>query len=601
MSTGSRTLSVVVYRCTGARIWLGARRTNGHHNKNHKGVNSINCTMERLDLATYSKEIKQNYDRLISGELSYVIYTTQKDSSLKPTVQGDGDINEFVTEFEEGAVQFGYIRVNPYGSDVQKILLVGWCPDSAPLKSKVSFSNNVAEVGRILHYHVQVTARDPDDLDVDDLLKTVSNASGARYSIQSLPQSSAPKTTRPAPKPAPKPAKTEEPAPPKPSRSIPPKPATAPAPAKPAEQDDEWGGEEEIQERDFSKKPLETLPSAYKPTKVDIETLRKGPSQTTSSQPATVSLSLGDGRLSSLPKPKVTNSVASKFQEVVQPSFGSKPSFGAPPKRDEHVSSGLNRNFGATNGKTPAQIWAEKKGQFKDVETDSKPVNAEPEEEINVHVNDVKAKLEALKTEEEANQAFPPPPVRSSFPPPPVRTVPKEEEKEEEEKELEPAPAFASAPAPAPPTGPRPAASAAPSAAPTAVAEYDYEAAEDNEIGFAEGETIVDIKFVDEDWWLGTNAAGKSGLFPATYVVLNEKKDDEEPAAEEVPEPKSEPEASKGLTAVAEYDYDATEDNEISFKEQDIITEIEQVDEDWWLGSCNGERGLFPANYVKLQ
>ncbi|KAG7891300.1 hypothetical protein KL905_004340 [Ogataea polymorpha] len=550
--------------------------------------------MERLDLATYSKEIKQNYDKLISGELSYVIYTTQQDSSLKPTVQGDGDINEFVTEFEEGAVQFGYIRVNPYGSDVQKILLLGWCPDSAPLKSKVSFSNNVAEVGRILHYHVQVTARDPDDLDVDDLLKTVSNASGARYSIQSLQQSSAPKTTKPAPKPVPKSAKTEQPAPAKPAIGTPLRPASTPVSAKPAEQDDEWGGEEEIQERDFSKKPLETLPSAYKPTKVDIETLRKGPSQTTSSQPATVSVSLGDGRLSSLPKPKVTNSVASKFQEVVQPSFGSKPSFGAPPKRDEHVSSGLNRNFGATNGKTPAQLWAEKKGQFKDVETDSKPVNAVSEEETNVHVNDIRANLEALKTEDEPKPAFPPPPVRSSFPPPPVRTVPKEEEEKQTEPEQE------KKSAPSPPTTPRPAAAA--SAAPTAVAEYDYEAAEDNEIGFAEGEVIVDIKFVDEDWWLGTNAAGKTGLFPATYVVLNEKKD-EEPAAEQVPEPEPEPEpeTSKGLTAVAEYDYDATEDNEISFKEQDIITEIEQVDEDWWLGSCNGERGLFPANYVTLQ
>ncbi|KAG7806415.1 hypothetical protein KL921_004812 [Ogataea angusta] len=560
--------------------------------------------MERLDLATYSMEIKQYYDNLISGELSYVIYTTQKDSSLKPTVQGDGDINEFVTEFEEGAVQFGYIRVTPYGSDVQKILLVGWCPDSAPLKSKVSFSNNVAEVGRILHYHVQVTARDPDDLDVDDLLKTVSNASGARYSIQSLPQSSAPRTTKPAPKPVPKAAKTEEPAPPKPARMNPPKPATAPAPAKPAEQDDEWGGEEEIQERDFSRKPLETLPSAYKPTKVDIEALRNGPSQTTSSQPATVSLSLGDGRLSSLPKPKVTNSVASKFQEVVQPSFGSKPSFGAPPKREDHVSSGLNRNFGATNGKTPAQLWAEKKGQYKDVETDSKPVNAESEEETNVHVDDVRAKLEALKTEDEPRQAFPPPPVRSSFPPPPVRAVPKEEKEEEEKKESEPEEEkesqVAPEPAPAPPTAPRPA-PAAPSAAPTAVAEYDYEPAEDNEIGFAEGEVIVDIKFVDEDWWLGTNAAGKTGLFPATYVVLNEKNDAEESAVEEAPEPEPEPQTSKGLTAVAEYDYDATEDNEISFKEQDVITEIEQVDEDWWLGSCNGKRGLFPANYVKLQ
>ncbi|KAH3661872.1 hypothetical protein OGAPHI_006051 [Ogataea philodendri] len=557
--------------------------------------------MERLDLATYSKEIKQDYDKVVSGELTYVIYTTLKDSSLKPTVHGDGDINEFITEFEEGAVQFGYIRVNPYGSDVQKLLLVGWCPDSAPLKSKVSFSNNVAEVGRILHYHVQVTARDPDDLDVDDLLKTVGNASGARYSIQTLQGTKS--TSKAAPKPVSKPAPKPAPVP-KPIQQKP----VAPKPVK-ADPEDEWDGEEEIQERDFSKKPLETLPSAYKPTKVDIDALRKGPSQTTNSEPATVSLSLGDGRLSSLPKPKVNNSVASKFQEVVQPSFGSKPAFGAPPK-EEHPSGGLSRNFGSTNGKTPAQIWAEKKGQYKDLGHDSKPVNAETPDESEVDVGDVKSKFEALKVADEPkaepkSTSFPPPPVRSSFPPPPVRSVPKqeepeeeEEEEEEEEQEPEPSPAPPALPTAARPTPAPPAASSAP----TAVAEYDYEASEDNEIGFAEGETIVEIKFVDEDWWLGTNAAGKSGLFPSTYVTLNEdskKESAPEPAAE--PDPEPEPEAAPGLTAVAEYDYEATEDNEITFSEQDLITDIEQVDDDWWLGSVNGQRGLFPANYVKLQ
>lgn len=47
-----------------------------------------------------------------------------------------------------------------------------------------------------------------------------------------------------------------------------------------------------------------------------------------------------------------------------------------------------------------------------------------------------------------------------------------------------------------------------------ATALYEYEAAEEGEIGFAESEMIQDIEQVDEGWWSGT-AGGQSGLFPA--------------------------------------------------------------------------------------
>lgn len=40
-------------------------------------------------------------------------------------------------------------------------------------------------------------------------------------------------------------------------------------------------------------------------------------------------------------------------------------------------------------------------------------------------------------------------------------------------------------------------------------------------------------------------------------------------------------------------------DDEITFDPGDIITDIEEVDEGWWMGTCHGRRGLFPANYVE--
>lgn len=57
---------------------------------------------------------------------------------------------------------------------------------------------------------------------------------------------------------------------------------------------------------------------------------------------------------------------------------------------------------------------------------------------------------------------------------------------------------------------------------------------------------------------------------------------------------------TSNLTAVALYDYRATDVDEISFDPEDVITNIVQVDEGWWQGSCHGRFGLFPANYVQL-
>ncbi|XP_077966376.1 tyrosine-protein kinase Fyn-like [Styela clava] len=53
--------------------------------------------------------------------------------------------------------------------------------------------------------------------------------------------------------------------------------------------------------------------------------------------------------------------------------------------------------------------------------------------------------------------------------------------------------------------------------------------------------------------------------------------------------------------AVALFDVVKDEDVEISIRTGDIITDIEYTEKkDWWLGTCNGQRGLIPANYVKL-
>ncbi|CBY12220.1 unnamed protein product [Oikopleura dioica] len=56
----------------------------------------------------------------------------------------------------------------------------------------------------------------------------------------------------------------------------------------------------------------------------------------------------------------------------------------------------------------------------------------------------------------------------------------------------------------------------------------------------------------------------------------------------------------EGICAVALWDYQAEEEDEISFDPGETITQIEMIDEGWWKGTCRGHSGIFPANYVEL-
>lgn len=47
------------------------------------------------------------------------------------------------------------------------------------------------------------------------------------------------------------------------------------------------------------------------------------------------------------------------------------------------------------------------------------------------------------------------------------------------------------------------------------------------------------------------------------------------------------------------YNYDATEDNELSFKANDRIMVIQKDDSGWWHGELNGQIGIFPSNFVE--
>lgn len=111
----------------------------------------------------------------------------------------------------------------------------------------------------------------------------------------------------------------------------------------------------------------------------------------------------------------------------------------------------------------------------------------------------------------------------------------------------------------------------------TAFAAYSYSARDDSEISFEEGESIIIFEQEDSDWGKGrTKNSSKIGDFPWNYVTKFKKLE----------------------KVIAEYDFNAQDGDEISFKEGDTISLL--IEEgDWWYGELNGKFGIFPQNYVR--
>ena len=48
------------------------------------------------------------------------------------------------------------------------------------------------------------------------------------------------------------------------------------------------------------------------------------------------------------------------------------------------------------------------------------------------------------------------------------------------------------------------------------------------------------------------------------------------------------------------YDFDSEDATNLTFKKDDVIQVLAQLESGWWAGYCQGRQGWFPSNYVEV-
>ncbi|XP_030374497.1 SH3 domain-containing protein 19 [Scaptodrosophila lebanonensis] len=127
---------------------------------------------------------------------------------------------------------------------------------------------------------------------------------------------------------------------------------------------------------------------------------------------------------------------------------------------------------------------------------------------------------------------------------------------------------------------------------PYAIALYDFDGVEEGDLNFRENEKIYLVDQPTADWFRGRTRAGCEGIFPANYVEVK------------VPLGAC---GGAGSSQVAEqlpmvrclYNFPGEVEGDLAIQENELVTVLYRINEDWLFGEIAGRQGQFPANFLE--
>ncbi|KAJ2711705.1 actin binding protein [Coemansia spiralis] len=152
-----------------------------------------------LDLSAHAGEIASTHQRILGNDpdLSWALYGFDRSgSTLLVQAQGSGGLEELAEEFDDGKVQFAFARVQDPNTQLLKCVFISWCGQGVPVFRKGLVSSQVGQVQGVLGgYHVAIVARSEEDVQPAEILSQVGSSSGAQYSFHTQPKRPPPPVT----------------------------------------------------------------------------------------------------------------------------------------------------------------------------------------------------------------------------------------------------------------------------------------------------------------------------------------------------------------------------------------------------------------------
>ncbi|SAM01148.1 hypothetical protein [Absidia glauca] len=542
----------------------------------------------QVNFSTHSKELTSAHQAVVSdsNDVNWLIYGYEKGTNdLKVQDTGDGGLEELYDEFSDGKVQYALARVTDPNTQLPKLVFIGWCGSGVPQSRKGLFNSHLNEVSKFFKsFHVQINARDEADVEPELIMKRVAESSGANYSVHKETQRAQPAVT--------------------PVNSV----------YKKTEVPDIAAMQRESMKRDG---PPPAVGTTYKPVQTAPKPLASRWASATSSQDS--------GAAAVRAERERAEKDAREREEQLARERDAK---------ERQLAVDQERQYNEQQAQRDAEDMERQRQQEVDEQRRRQQQQQDAEEQERQRQQQAAAEEQERQRQQQQQQAAAQEEQerqrqqQAAFEAEQERQQQAAAEEQERQRQQQAA-------AEEQERQRQQQAAAEEQERQRQLAIQQEQEAERSKLAAQEqhvtpsatsttdlnGVSAVVLFGYDAGWWYGVSEDGKKqGLFPANYVQLIEQEQEPpaapvQPAVHTVPSPApaapaappapAAPAATEdlGQVAIGLYDYEAGEDNEISFRENDRITHIEFASEDWWqgVGPDGKSFGLFPANYVELQ
>ncbi|ALC46627.1 l-3-05822 [Drosophila busckii] len=150
---------------------------------------------------------------------------------------------------------------------------------------------------------------------------------------------------------------------------------------------------------------------------------------------------------------------------------------------------------------------------------------------------------------------------------------------------------------------------------PYAIALYNFDGAEEGDLTFRESEKIYLLEQPTEEWYRGRTRSGCVGLFPANYVEIKV------PLGQQQQQQEPQQQHQQLLTGRCLYNFPGEVEGDLGLRvsfglvshsvkldlilfvfptqENEVVTLLYRINEDWLYGEVGGRQGQFPANFLE--
>jgi len=529
--------------------------------------------MSTVSFSANGREVKRAYDSIINGESTFewALYGYEDDSNEIELVDSGSGLQQLCDEFDEDEYQYAFARVTDPNTNLPRFVFISWCGESVPFTKKGKYNTFTNDILKFFSgFHIHINARSKFDVEPDEIMKKVKSCSGANYSFhQNENLKNKFNNSKVEPKVEPKPQENQ-------LQTFPSLPKRNPLNDNSNESPTENRGNRELLRRRSScgYNPLEPNASKVeaKPQENELQTFHSLPKRNPLND--NINESPQENKLQTFPSLPNRNPLNDNCNESPTENKGNRELLR---RRSSCGYNPLEPNASRRN----SVVRDTSRPSFSRDVSHNGFVNlgeaSEKEDETKVCPGNIRSKISAFQ-----NQI--------------VETNVNNEKVEEKKPEKSLSRRSSCSYNPLEPNASR-------------------RNSVSNDIGFEACTGNISSKIsafqnqiqkTDEE--NKKEQAIKKEISSRNLKNWNQRinniKEEPEIRSNEsiaVQPPESKSNATQGKTAKALYSYEATEEGELSFEEDDIITNIVDIPGDgWWSGNnSKGEYGMFPSNYVE--